>query len=154
MVLQFLILIGSLLIAFGLSNYEGATVISNHSITYGNYTWYYKTIDLHLYLHNLSNTLNNSGFENILPNMPILPNTPNNADVLGWVKFIGSIMLSYVANWIIYIIDWIILVPLKLLLFPAHLLLTIIGLNTSDSYYIKTISDLYNWTIPYIPYFS
>lgn len=149
----FIILIGTILIAFGISNFAGATVIENHTLTYGNFTWNYKTFNMQLYLQNLENSLQINALEGIIPNQPELPSTPNNADILGWVKFIGSLALQYVVNWIVYALNWLLLAPLKIILYPINMILTILGLNTTNEGYIATITSLYTWQLPYIPNF-
>ena len=141
----FIIIIGTILVAFGISSFTGATVIESHSITYGNFTWNYKTFNMQLYLQNLENSLQVNSLAGIIPDQPTLPSTPNNADILGWVKFIGSLALQYVANWIIYALNWLLLAPLKIILYPINIILTILGLNTTNDGYIGLITTLYNW---------
>lgn len=149
------IIVGTILVAFGISQIDGATIIENRSITYGTYIWEYKYFNVYQYIKNLNYSLNNLNFNSMIPSQPILPNTPNSTwDILGWIKFIGSVVLIYVANWVIYALNWLILMPIKLtVLYPLNVILSILGLNTTNNDYIVVITELYNWSIPYIPNF-
>ena len=153
-IIPFSILLGTILVAFGLSNVEGATIIHNESINYGTYTWTYKVIDLKLYLQNLEEQLNINTVISMFPNQPELPTTPADTDILGWIKFVASILLQYIANWIIYALNYLLLAPLKIILYPANIIITILGLNTTEESYIKVLRSIYQFQLPYIPYFN
>lgn len=147
--LPILITIGTLLVAFGVANINGLTVISQKSVEYGSFTWNYYYFDTHIYINNLENALNDTAITGIIPEPPQWNNTPP-TDILTFLpKIINA--LTYSFNWIIYALNWLLLAPLKILLYPINILISLFGFNTSNDNYIKIIQNLYNWQLPYIP---
>ena len=151
----FIILLGVVLIAFGLHRIQGFTVVTQKSIVYGpDYTWTYFEIDFGKYLQNLETSISFDQFPEVfgitIPTLPVKP--ANNADVVGWLNFTAKLISVYLLNWIIFALNNLVLIPIKLLLYPTNVILAVLGINTSNNDFIVAFKGLYSLNIPLIPY--
>lgn len=146
-ILPFTIIIGTLLVGFGIATLNGVSIVEQHTINYtAQYSWNYYTINLSKYLQNLQTSIKPQQLTEMLPNMPTTINLGNNL-----AKNIAN-SLIFVLNWLIYITNWLILAPIKIIMYPFNILLAIFGINTSDQALIEAFIKIYNLAIPLIPY--
>ena len=154
------IIVGSLLVALPIitgSTEFDYTVLSIHRIDYvaagQAYSWYYYKLDIQSYLRNLQTSLNITQLNAVIPEKPVLKAAPEAWKVVEWLEYIANFLFVYLINWLIYIINWVFIVPIKILLYPFNILLAILGIQTSDIEWVKSIREIYELDIPLIPDF-
>lgn len=152
--IPFILLLGTVLIAFRMYNLEGFTVITQNRLVYSpEYTWTFYTIDFNKYLQNLETSIDLNQLNALTLEPPVLPTKPSNdADVIGWVQFVAKLISVYAMNWIILIINALVVAPIKILCYPVNIIFAILGINTSNNDFITVFRNLYQIAIPYIPY--
>lgn len=145
------LLVGSVLVAFGISQIDGLTVVSQQTTQIGTWTWTYYKIDVARYLQNLDYSLADSTIINIVPTTPTLPQAPNWANILTVLKWAFNTLFIFIFNCIIYSLNWVVLAPLKILIYPVNLFYALLGINTSSADYIQAVKMIYSFEIPLIP---
>lgn len=144
-------LLGVIMFVLGAADVPG-TVFTYKSINYfGTYTWSFVEIDVFRYVKSLETSLSLGQFTNLTVNIPELPTTPNNNDILGWLNYVAKILAVFIPNIMIMLLN-IIMIPMKLFLYPARVLTALIGVDTSEDGFLQLVKEIYRFNIPFIIY--